>query len=118
MGKVLPGCRIRVCLPDSQEPLKRNVAGELHIGGTTVISGYIDGGGQSYFYADRYGSWLRTGDQAMVDENGVVQILGRYKDLIVRGGENIAPAKIEDCLRQIPGLEVSAQPCKSVNSQA
>ena len=54
----------------------------------------------------------------MVDENGVVQILGRYKDLIVRGGENIAPAKIEDCLRQIPGLEVSAQPCKSVNSQA
>jgi acyl-CoA synthetase (AMP-forming)/AMP-acid ligase II len=87
--------------------LKRNVAGELHIGGTAVITGYLDGADPEAFYTDEYGSWLRTGDQATIDENGVVSIHGRYKDLIIRGGKNISPAKIEQCLGQIPGLFVS-----------
>ena len=107
VGKVLPGCRIRICAPASRDILKRNVAGELHIGGTAVITGYLDGADPEAFYTDEYGSWLRTGDQATIDENGVVSIHGRYKDLIIRGGENISPAKIEQCLGQIPGLFVS-----------
>lgn len=98
---------MRVCLPESREVVNRNVPGELHIGGTSVISGYLDGADQEAFYTDEYGSWLRTGDQATIDENGAVQILGRYKDLIIRGGENIAPVKIEECLGQAPGLYVS-----------
>jgi acyl-CoA synthetase (AMP-forming)/AMP-acid ligase II len=57
-------------------------------------------------YNNEYGGWLKTGDQAIIDENGVLHILGRYKDLIIRGGENISPAKIEKCLEQIPGLFV------------
>ncbi|KAE9377406.1 acetyl-CoA synthetase-like protein [Stipitochalara longipes BDJ] len=104
VGKVLPGARIRVCPPSSREVLRRNVPGELHIGGTSVISKYLDGADAEAFYEDEYGSWLKTGDQAIIDENGVVHILGRYKDLIIRGGENISPAKIEKCLEQIPGL--------------
>ncbi|CZR69382.1 related to long-chain-fatty-acid-CoA ligase [Phialocephala subalpina] len=104
VGKVLPGCRMRVCLPESREVVNRNVPGELHIGGTSVISGYLDGADPEAFYTDEYGSWLRTGDQATIDENGAVQILGRYKDLIIRGGENIAPVKIEECLGQVAGL--------------
>jgi len=110
VGKVIPGARIRVCSPSSREILNRDVPGELHIGGTSVISGYLDGADTDAFYKDEYGSWLKTGDQAIIDENGVVHILGRYKDLIIRGGENISPAKIEKCLEQIPGLLVRLIP--------
>lgn len=107
VGKVLPGARIRICVPGIREVVKRNVPGELHMGGTSVIPGYLGGADPEAFYTDEFGSWLKTGDQANMDEHGVVQILGRYKDLIIRGGENIAPAKIEECLGQIPGLMVS-----------
>jgi len=107
VGKVLPGARIRICPPSSREVLRRNVPGELHIGGTSVISGYLGGADAEAFYEDACGTWLKTGDQAIIDENGVVHILGRYKDLIIRGGENVSPAKIEKCLEHIPGLFVS-----------
>jgi fatty-acyl-CoA synthase len=48
--------------------------------------------------------WLHTGDQATMDERGYVRITGRIKELIIRGGENIAPKEIEDLLRQHPGI--------------
>jgi hypothetical protein len=50
-----------------------------------------------------------TGDMASIDNNGQVRILGRYKDIIIRGGANIAPAGIERTLN-IPGVEVSQWP--------
>jgi acyl-CoA synthetase (AMP-forming)/AMP-acid ligase II len=107
VGKVLAGARLRICELGSQTTLNRNVPGELHIGGTSVIAGYLNDANPESFYTDEYGSWLRTGDQALIDDNGVLQILGRYKDLIIRGGENISPAKIESHMGQIPGLLVS-----------
>ena len=48
--------------------------------------------------------WLRTGDEASMDEDGCFRITGRIKDLIIRGGENIAPKEIEDCLRGHPAV--------------
>ena len=48
--------------------------------------------------------WLRSGDQASMDDEGYVRITGRIKDLIIRGGENIAPKEIEDVLRQHPAV--------------
>jgi acyl-CoA synthetase (AMP-forming)/AMP-acid ligase II len=107
VGTVLPGARLRICELGSQTALNRNVPGELHIGGTSVISRYLNDANPESFYTDEYGSWLRTGDQALIDDNGVLQILGRYKDLIIRAGENIAPAKIESHMGSIPGLLVS-----------
>jgi acyl-CoA synthetase (AMP-forming)/AMP-acid ligase II len=107
VGKVLPGCMLRICALGSRTPLGRNVAGELHMGGTSVITGYLNDTDPDSFYTDKYGRWLKTGDQALIDNNNVLQILGRYKDLIIRGGENISPAKIESHLGQIPGLFVS-----------
>jgi fatty-acyl-CoA synthase len=52
---------------------------------------------------DREG-WLHTGDQATMDEQGYVRITGRIKELIIRGGENIAPKEIEDLLRRHPKI--------------
>jgi fatty-acyl-CoA synthase len=48
--------------------------------------------------------WLHTGDEARIDADGYVRITGRIKDLIIRGGENIAPKEIEDCLRRHPAV--------------
>jgi fatty-acyl-CoA synthase len=48
--------------------------------------------------------WLRSGDQASIDAEGNVRITGRIKDLIIRGGENVAPKEIEDVLRQHAGI--------------
>ena len=48
--------------------------------------------------------WLRSGDQASIDRDGRVRITGRIKDIIIRGGENIAPREVEDVLRTHPAI--------------
>jgi fatty-acyl-CoA synthase len=48
--------------------------------------------------------WLRSGDQASIDDQGNVRITGRIKDLIIRGGENVAPKEVEDVLRHHPAV--------------
>lgn len=107
VGKALPGANIRVCAPGSQTPLAVNEVGELHMGGTSVIRGYLGGVSAESFYEDSVGHWLKTGDQAIIDQDGVLHILGRYKDLIIRAGENIAPMKIESALGKVEGVTVS-----------
>lgn len=115
VGKVLPGANIRVCAPGSTSPLAVNEAGELHIGGSSVIKGYLGGIAAESFYEDCFGHWHRTGDQAIIDQDGVLHILGRYKDLIIRAGENIAPLKIENSLAKIEGVTVSrSSRCRDV----
>ncbi|KAK2795934.1 NRPS [Onygenales sp. PD_10] len=104
VGKAIPGSAMRVCAPGSQEPLLREEEGELHVGGVTVICGYINGDNET-FYSDGGMRWIATGDMAKIDDSGAVHILGRYKDIIIRGGQNIAPARIERCLDKIPGVE-------------
>ncbi|KAJ4326149.1 hypothetical protein N0V84_003199 [Fusarium piperis] len=106
VGKVLPGAAVRICRPGTREILPRLEIGELHIGGTSVITKYLNKDDDSAMYQDETGPWLMTGDQAQMDEKGVIYILGRYKDLIIRGGENIYPAKIEQKLQEIDGLQV------------
>ncbi|KAL7783633.1 hypothetical protein V8C37DRAFT_414662 [Trichoderma ceciliae] len=106
VGKVLPGAAVRVCRQDSREVLPRMKIGELHVAGPSVIHNYFGEAEDEddKFYNDELGRWLKTGDQAMIDMEGVVYIFGRYNDLIIRGGENINPLKIESTLTEIPGL--------------
>ncbi|KAL7923277.1 hypothetical protein ACQKWADRAFT_320266 [Trichoderma austrokoningii] len=107
VGKVLAGAAVRICRHGGREILSRMEVGELHISGSSVIHGYFGsvGDDEGRFYNDKSGRWLKTGDQAMIDEQGVVYLLGRYNDLIIRGGENINPWKIESALSEIPDLE-------------
>ncbi|KPM37911.1 hypothetical protein AK830_g8655, partial [Neonectria ditissima] len=110
VGKVLPGAAARVCRPGSRDVLRRGEVGELHVGGTSIITGYYGRGPDESMYRDAAGPWLATGDQASIDEQGVVYILGRYKDLIIRGGENIYPIRIESSLQELPGAHVVGVP--------
>ncbi|KAI4156334.1 MAG: hypothetical protein L6R39_001119, partial [Caloplaca ligustica] len=105
-GTVMPEARLRVCVPGSRKVLERGKAGELHIGGSQVTRGYLDRESNE-FYIEGGIYWLVTGDQATIDKDGLVYILGRYKDLIIRGGENIPPAAIERCLDSIAGIKDS-----------
>ncbi|KAI4249806.1 MAG: hypothetical protein L6R40_000595 [Gallowayella cf. fulva] len=102
-GTATPGGRLRVCKPSSREVLKRGEIGELHIGGLQVTKGYLDRKSEDFYQEDGI-NWLVTGDQARIDDRSLVYILGRYKDLIIRGGENLSPASIERCLDSIVGI--------------
>lgn len=106
VGKVLPGAAARICNPGTQEVISRGETGEIHLSGSSIISRYLDDVDATSFYNEGSIRWFRTGDQAMVDEEGVIHILGRYKDIIIRGGENIYPAKVETALAVISNLQV------------
>ena len=99
LNKIMPGTRVKICAPESRKPLRRGEIGELHVGGEMLIRGYLVGDNCA-FYDDPQGHWLATGDQAKMDGEGTIYILGRYKDIIIRGGENLSPALIETSLNK------------------
>lgn len=73
------------------------LAGELCTRGYSVMPDYWDNPEDTQAIIDET-RWLHSGDLAVMDENGYVSIVGRIKDLIIRGGENISPKEIEDFL--------------------
>lgn len=108
VGRMAPGARARICTPGSRDPVKRGVIGELHQGGRTITDRYIGGGDEvSSFYTDQAGTWHVSGDRAVMAETGEVSVLGRYKDIINRAGENIAPSAMERVLNQVEGVQSS-----------
>jgi acyl-CoA synthetase (AMP-forming)/AMP-acid ligase II len=106
-GFPVPGGKLRICAQGSQTPLKKGEAGEIHQSSPQVIRGYLGETSQDQFYEDESGRWMVTGDQGIMLENGEVRVSGRYKDIIIRGGENIAPAQIEAVLNRKDNIKVS-----------
>lgn len=106
-GTASPGATIRICAPSTREPLPRGQEGEIHQTGPGLVNGYIDTQ-SDMFYTDENGRrWFVTGDQAVMHADGAVSITGRYKDMIIRGGENIAPAAIEAILNTFEDVQAS-----------
>jgi fatty-acyl-CoA synthase len=103
VGMVLPEMEVRVVDPASRETLGPNLPGELIARGYNVMKGYYNNPEATRAAIDE-GGWLRTGDQATMDDDGYVRITGRIKDIIIRGGENISPKEIEDLLRHHPAI--------------
>lgn len=97
------GCTIKICQPGDTEPLPRNTEGDLHYSTATLCNGYANGDKPDTFYTDEQGRhWFATGDAATINDEGMVFIVGRLKDMIVRGGVNIAPASMEFVLAKDP----------------
>ncbi|OJJ38789.1 hypothetical protein ASPWEDRAFT_149311 [Aspergillus wentii DTO 134E9] len=104
VGKVFYGGRARICAEGSRVPIHKDEIGEVHLGGLPVFGGYMGLSNGSSYHEDGV-NWIATGDQGYMDGEGFVYILGRYKDLIIRGGENISPLKIEQCLGEVNGIK-------------
>jgi acyl-CoA synthetase (AMP-forming)/AMP-acid ligase II/thioesterase domain-containing protein/acyl carrier protein len=102
IGYPLLGAKVRVCAEGSRAPLPVGTAGEVHFSGPTLVTGYIGRPDDDKFYTDEEGqSWFCTGDKAIMGNDNQFYLVGRYKDTIIRGGENIEPSAIEAVLGQI-----------------
>ncbi|OAL18049.1 hypothetical protein AYO22_11065 [Fonsecaea multimorphosa] len=104
-GYANPGSKIRICAPDRIEPLPRGVPGEIVQGGLQKIESYLGGQGKDNFFTDNEETWYRCGDQAIMLPNGRIAIVGRYKDMIIRGGMNIASAAVEAIISEGTGID-------------
>ncbi|MGW4231078.1 AMP-binding protein [Streptomyces sp. NPDC004980] len=103
VGRVLPHIEVKVTDPVSGLTLPRGEAGELCTRGYGVMLGYWDQPERTAEVVDA-GRWMHTGDLAVMREDGYVQIVGRIKDMIIRGGENVYPREIEEFLYSHPKI--------------
>jgi malonyl-CoA/methylmalonyl-CoA synthetase len=106
VGLPLPGVSVRICDVDNRE-LDVNEVGALQVRGANVFSGYWNLPQQTAqdFTLDGF---FNTGDQALIDEEGYVSIVGRTKDLVITGGLNVYPKEIELMIDELPGVKESA----------
>ncbi|MEU6218847.1 AMP-binding protein [Streptomyces sp. NPDC047022] len=102
VGRVLPHIEVKVVDP-AGVTLPRGSAGELCTRGYSVMLGYWEEPGKTAEAIDP-GRWMHTGDLAVMREDGYVEIVGRIKDMIIRGGENIYPREIEEFLYAHPKI--------------
>jgi fatty-acyl-CoA synthase len=103
----LPEVELRIVDPTTKRDVAAGECGELWARGYVVMQGYYKMPDQTADAITADG-WLRSGDQASIDAEGRIRITGRIKDLIIRGGENVAPKEVEDVLRLHPAvLDVS-----------
>jgi fatty-acyl-CoA synthase len=103
VGRVMPETEVRIVDPATGEEVATGVDGELWARGYPVMKGYYKMPDATAAAITPDG-WLRSGDQASIDADGRVRITGRIKDIIIRGGENIAPKEVEDVLRDHPAI--------------
>ena len=104
IGRVHPHVEIKVVDPVSGETLERGETGEYCTRGYSVMLGYWNDQDKTKAAIDAEG-WMHTGDLAVMREDGYCVIVGRIKDMIIRGGENIYPAEIEEFLYKHPDIE-------------
>jgi fatty-acyl-CoA synthase len=103
VGRVHPHVEIKIVDQESGRTVGRGEPGELCTRGYSVMLGYWRDPAQTDAAIDRAG-WMHTGDLATMDDAGYLQIVGRSKDLIIRGGENIYPREIEEYLYAHPAV--------------
>ena len=102
VGRVHPHVQVKIIDADGRVT-PRGAAGELLTRGYSVMRGYWDDPERTRDAIDA-GGWMHTGDLAVIDEQGYCNIVGRVKDMIIRGGENVYPREIEDFLYGHPAV--------------
>ena len=104
VGKAHPHVEIRVADPVSGATVERGVTGEFCTRGYSVMTGYWNDAEKTGQAIDAEG-WMHTGDLAVMADDGYCNIVGRIKDMVIRGGENVYPREIEEFLYTHPDVE-------------
>jgi acyl-CoA synthetase (AMP-forming)/AMP-acid ligase II len=103
VGTALAGQRVAVFAPSSEQPLPAGVEGEICIAGPSLMKGYVPAVTAQDGPSIRNG-WLRTGDLGQLDDEGYLTVTGRLKEIIIRGGENLSPGRIEEVILRDPAV--------------
>jgi fatty-acyl-CoA synthase len=101
VGKVMPHTEIKVVDPTTGRTVVRGEPGEFLARGYAVMRGYWNDPERTADSIDQQ-RWMHTGDLATMDEQGYVRVVGRIKDMVIRGGENVYPREIEEFLYTHP----------------
>ncbi|EDN04659.1 long-chain-fatty-acid-CoA ligase [Histoplasma capsulatum] len=107
VGKVLPHASAKIINPETGETVKIGERGELCVSGYQIHKGYwgnLEKTAEALIEDGDGTIWLRTGDEAVFNSDGYCTITGRFKDIIIRGGENIYPLEIEERLTAHPAI--------------
>jgi fatty-acyl-CoA synthase len=103
VGRVHPHVEVKVIDPDTGRVVGRGAPGELWTRGYVVMLGYWEDPEATAAAIDR-ARWMHTGDLATLDADGYANIVGRIKDMVIRGGENVYPREVEEFLYQHPAV--------------
>jgi len=101
VGRVLPHTEIKIINPETGQVVPIGEKGELCTRGYCVMLGYWNDEEKTNLAIDK-ARWMHTGDLAIMDEEGYLNIVGRIKDMVIRGGENVYPREIEEFLYSHP----------------
>ena len=101
VGRVHPHVEVKIVDPETGAVVERGRPGEQCTRGYSVMLGYWNDPQATARAIDADG-WMHTGDLAVMDQDGYLSIVGRIKDMIIRGGENISPREIEEVLYGLP----------------
>ena len=99
VGRVHPHLEVKVVDPATGSTVARGEPGELLTRGYSVMAGYWNEPERTAEAVDEHG-WMHTGDLAAMDDDGYLNIVGRSKDMVIRGGENIYPREVEEFLHR------------------
>ena len=103
VGRAHPHVEIKIVDPDTGLTVARGEPGEFCTRGYSVMLGYWKNPAATADAIDA-ARWMHTGDLAVMDEEGYVTIVGRIKDMIIRGGENVYPREVEEFLHTHPAV--------------
>ena len=104
VGQVQPHLEVKIVDPENGATVAPGVPGELCTRGYSVMHGYWDDRARTREVIDAE-NWMHTGDLATMDAEGYVNIVGRIKDMVIRGGENVYPREIEEFLYRHPKVQ-------------
>ncbi|TSI17659.1 AMP-binding protein [Brevibacterium aurantiacum] len=103
VGRVMPHLEIKIADPVTGQAVPRGQKGELCTRGYAVMLGYWENPEKTAEAIDE-SRWIHTGDLGIMDDNGYVDISGRIKDMVIRGGENVYPREVEEFLYHHPSI--------------
>jgi len=104
MGKSLPGVEMKIINPQNGESLPPGERGEICVRGWNLMQGYYKKPEETAKAIDGEG-WLHTGDLGFIDEKGLVFFMGRIKNVVRSGGENISPEEVENFIFRHPKVK-------------